>query len=71
MTCLLNQVGHFSYCVSAEKIGLLGRKKNDNYILKMFCMENCIVKLCNLPCSMVNKHLMELRACFHSIGNKH
>lgn len=39
MTCLLNQVGHFSYCVSAEKIGLLGRKENDNYILKMFYME--------------------------------
>lgn len=67
MTCLLDMVGHFSYCVSAEKIGLLGRKKNDNYIFKMFCMGNFIVKLCNL----VNKHQMEVLACFYSISNKH
>lgn len=32
-------MGYFSYCVLVEKIGFLGRKENDNYILKMFYME--------------------------------
>lgn len=64
-------MGYFSYCVLVEKIGFLGRKKNDDYILKMFCMENFIIKLCNFLCSMVNKYLMELRVCFYSIGNKY